>query len=84
MTYLICLQSLWECNVDPGTNTISLDQLMIELRAGGVSYEHEIEVREKLSHLHALDLLEFLTYVPLFIMIHEAVVDNPLSDRREK
>ncbi|XP_046581386.1 uncharacterized protein LOC124288863 isoform X2 [Haliotis rubra] len=77
-------KTLWECNVDGDTNKISLEQLMIELRAGGVSYQHECEVREKLSHLVALDLLDFLTYVPLFIMIHESVVDNPLDDTREK
>ncbi|XP_071114434.1 uncharacterized protein [Haliotis cracherodii] len=77
-------KTLWECNVDRDTNKISLEQLMIELRAGGVSYEHECEVRERLGHLVSLDLLDFLTYVPLFIMIHESVVDNPLDDTREK
>jgi len=70
--------------VDKDSNNISIDQLCVDLRAGGVSFEHELEVRNKLSHLHALDLLDFLTYVPLFIMIHEAVVNNPLDDRRDK
>lgn len=78
------LQKLWECNVDPDTNTIPLDQLCIELRAGGISQDHEQEVREKLGHLKALDLLDFLTYIPLFIMIHESVVDNPFDERRDK
>ena len=81
---IIVFQTLWECNVDPDTNKISLDQLCVDLRAGGVSLEHEFEVRQKLSHLDALDLLDFLTYVPLFIMIHESVVENPLDDTREK
>lgn len=70
--------------MDPDTNKISLDQLCVDLRAGGVSFEHELEVREKLSHMDALDLLDFLTYVPLFIMIHESVVKNPLDDTRMK
>lgn len=77
-------KTLWECSVDKDTNSISIDQLCVELRAGGVSWEHEMEVREKLSHLHALDLLDFLTYVPLFIMIHESVVQNPLDDTCSK
>ena len=81
---LSTFQKLWECNVDHETNKISLDQLVVDLRAGGVSFEHEMEVREKLSHLYALDLLDFLTYIPLFIMIHESVVQNPLDDTREK
>ncbi|XP_052709600.1 titin homolog isoform X6 [Crassostrea angulata] len=75
---------LWECNVDNETNRISLEQLCIELRAGGISEKHEREVREKLGHLKSLDLLDFLTYVPLFIMIHQSVVDNPLNDVRDK
>ncbi len=70
--------------MDPSINKIPIDQLCVELRAGGVSYQHECEVREKLGHLGALDLLDFLTYVPLFIMIHDAVVANPLDDSREK
>lgn len=77
-------QRLWECNVDKETNRISLEQLCIELRAGGISDKHEREVREKLGHLKSLDLLDFLTYVPLFIMIHQSVVDNPLNDVRDK
>ena len=81
---LFMCRTLWECSVDPETNTIPLPQLCVELRAGGVSYEHELEVRDRLGHLQALDLLDFLTYIPLFIMLHEAIVENPLDDTREK
>lgn len=77
-------RSLWECNVEPETQKISLDQLCVELRAGGVSEEHETEVREKLSHICALDLLDFLTYIPLFVMVHRSVVHNPLDQSRDK
>ncbi|XP_076076413.1 uncharacterized protein LOC143047268 isoform X6 [Mytilus galloprovincialis] len=83
-TKMYMCKKLWECNVDPDTNKISIDQLCIELRAGGISQKHEIEVREKLGHLKALDLLDFLTYIPLFILIHESVVDNPFDERRDK
>jgi hypothetical protein len=38
------VQTLWECNVDENTCKISLDQLIVELRAGGVSPKHEAEV----------------------------------------
>ena len=56
----------------------------MDLRAGGVSLEHELEVRDKLGHMKSLDLLDFLTYVPLFLMIHESVVENPLDMSRNK
>lgn len=79
---LVLLQTLWECNVDNNTNTISLDQLIVELRAGGVSPAHEEEVRCKLGYLRSLDFFDFLMYVPLFIMIHQSVVNDPLSDTR--
>ena len=84
MLICVCFQTLWECNVDPETNKISIDQLCVELRAGGVSYEHECEVREELAHMDGLDLLDFLTYIPLFIMIHDSVVDNPMDTTRDK
>mgnify|MGYP001551300118 CR=1 FL=1 len=77
-------QDLWECNVDKDTSTITIDQLCVELRAGGVSYEHEKEVREILGTKFSLDLLDFITYIPLFIMIHQSVVLNPLDDSRVK
>lgn len=77
-------KTLWECNVDHETNKIPLEQLCVDLRAGGISLEHEDEVRRTLSHLRALDLLDFLTYIPLFIMIHQSVVENPLDTSRDK
>ena len=83
MKLFLC-RSLWECSVDPDTNTISINQLCVELRAGGVSIKHELEVRECLKHKESLDLLDFLTYIPLFIMIHTSVVANPLDDTRIK
>ena len=76
-------QRLWECNVDHDTNTIPLPQLCVELQAGGVTAKHVQEVEDKMSHLRALDLLDFLTYIPLFILIHQSVVSNPLDDTRE-
>ncbi|XP_059170158.1 uncharacterized protein LOC131951780 [Physella acuta] len=76
-------KKLWEICVDPTTKTIPLEQLIVELRSGGVSESHEASVKERLGHLPALDLLDFLTYSPLFIMIHQAIVDNPLSVARD-
>ena len=57
---------------------------MIELKAGGVSQEHQDEVRDKFGQDGSLDLLTFLTYLPLFIMTHKSVVDNPLDNTRDK
>lgn len=67
--------------MDTESNTVSLDQLCVELQAGGISRKHQIDVRKKLGHLTSLDLLDFLTYIPLFVIIHESVVENPLSNK---
>jgi len=78
-------QTLWESCVAAGERTLSVDDLCVELRAGGVSPEHEQQVREKLGPPRPpLDLLDFLTYVPLFIMTHSSIVDHPLDDTRDK
>ncbi|KAI8514357.1 hypothetical protein Bbelb_086810, partial [Branchiostoma belcheri] len=78
------LKQLFLCNVDPSSNRIPLEHLMLELQAGGVSMEHQREVRAELAHLDNLDLLDFLAYVPLFIMIHQSVVNNPFDNQWNK
>lgn len=59
---------------------ISAEQLLVELKAGGIREEHEEEVRRELRSLHSLDLLDFLAHLPLFILIHNSVIANPLDD----
>ncbi|XP_071791741.1 uncharacterized protein [Asterias amurensis] len=77
-------KELFEWCVDESTNRISVPRLLIELRAGGISDEHLEEVKEKFGKHGMLDLLDFLAYLPLFIMSHEAVVFNPLNNIRDK
>ncbi|RUS85989.1 hypothetical protein EGW08_006259, partial [Elysia chlorotica] len=81
MKTFLC-KNLWDICVEPGCKRISLDQLIVELRSGGVTRHHENQVKDKLGHLSSMDLLDFLTYSPLFVMIHQAVVDNPLTTDR--
>ncbi|KAI5093927.1 hypothetical protein C0J45_15651 [Silurus meridionalis] len=59
---------------------ISAEQLLVELKAGGIREEHEEEVRRELRSLRSLDLLDFLAHLPLFILIHNSVIANPLDD----
>lgn len=65
-------------------NVMPLEQLWLELRAGGVSFTHIQQTRRELAHLQHLTLFDFLTYIPLFIMVHCSVVQNPLDDIRDK
>ncbi|XP_049330954.1 mucin-12 [Astyanax mexicanus] len=59
---------------------ISAEQLLVELKAGGIREEHEAAVRRELRSLRSLDLLDFLAHLPLFILIHNSVIANPLDD----
>ncbi|XP_032361514.1 histone-lysine N-methyltransferase 2D [Etheostoma spectabile] len=59
---------------------ISAEQLLLELKAGGIHLEQEAAIRLELQHVPPLDLLDFLAYLPLFILIHKSVISNPLDD----
>ncbi|XP_051546821.1 uncharacterized protein LOC127436607 [Myxocyprinus asiaticus] len=59
---------------------IEAEQLLVELKAGGIRPEHEESVRRELRNLRSLDLLDFLAHLPLFILIHNSVIANPFDD----
>lgn len=61
---------------------IEAEQLLVELKAGGIRPEHEASVRRELRNLRSLDLLDFLAHLPLFILIHNSVIANPFDDSR--
>ncbi|XP_023205683.1 uncharacterized protein LOC111611801 [Xiphophorus maculatus] len=59
---------------------ISGEQLLLELKAGGIHLEQEAAIRLELERVTPLDLLDFLAYLPLFMLIHQSVIANPLED----
>ncbi|XP_025054717.1 LOW QUALITY PROTEIN: uncharacterized protein LOC102380976 [Alligator sinensis] len=71
---------LW--NIDSQSCSFTVDQFLVELKAGGISEEHEAAVQRELQHIKKLDVLDFLTYLPLFVLIHNSVIANPLDDSR--
>ncbi|KAJ1163634.1 hypothetical protein NDU88_004090 [Pleurodeles waltl] len=73
---------LFLCNIDSQCKSITVEQLLVELKAGGISREHEEDVQRELRHIKKLDILDFLTYLPLFVLIHNSVISNPLNDSR--
>ncbi|XP_069760482.1 uncharacterized protein [Narcine bancroftii] len=72
-------KQLFLCNLEAGSNMMTVEQFLLELKAGGISQLHEEKVRQELQHTRNLDLLDFLTYLPLFVLIHNLVVSNPLD-----
>ncbi|KAF4079874.1 hypothetical protein AMELA_G00183320 [Ameiurus melas] len=77
--FLFLLEGQSEGNEAP-QGRISAEQLLVELKAGGIREEQEEEVRRELRSLRSLDLLDFLAHLPLFILIHNSVIANPLDD----
>ncbi|XP_037552126.1 uncharacterized protein LOC119428516 [Nematolebias whitei] len=59
---------------------ISNKQLLLELKAGGIHLDQEAAIRLELQHIPPLDLLDFLAYLPLFMLIHKSVISNPFND----
>lgn len=74
---------MWSVLADKTTKTIQIDDLMIEFGAGGVTPEHVAFAKEKFAEKSQFDLLDYLTYIPLFIFIHDRIVANPLDEKRD-
>ncbi|XP_064596737.1 uncharacterized protein LOC135463408 [Liolophura sinensis] len=58
----------------------SASTLAVELTAGGLTPEHTAYVLSKFDRdgSGVIDFMDFVTYVPLFIEIHQRIVDDPL------
>ena len=75
------VKKLWNFLVDIDTKRVKLKDLMIEMRAGNVTNEHIQYAEEKFSEKPSFDLLDYLTYIPLFIHIHEKIVLDPFNKK---
>ncbi|XP_053138851.1 uncharacterized protein LOC128339263 [Hemicordylus capensis] len=61
--------------------SVRIRRLAVELAAGGYSWESINFALQKFNRTEAgvLSFLDFVTYIPLFVEIHEGIVQNPLS-----
>ena len=65
---------------------VEMDMLVREVRAGRITQAHEDIIVAKFSEdgKSYVDFLDFLTYIPLFMEIHDTINDNPLEQTRDK
>jgi len=77
------VKNLWKFLADQKSKTISVSELMIEFAAGGVTGPHIDFAREKLSKKLTFDLLDYISYVPLFVYIHDKIVVNPFNSKHD-
>ncbi|XP_067933042.1 uncharacterized protein [Watersipora subatra] len=75
---------LQEGTSDKPYGTIPLRSLHVELQAGGLSDEHLNFVTSKFNVTEKgyVEYLDFLTYVPLFVELHDRICSNPLATER--
>lgn len=74
-------KQLYYCNDPSCQGSIGLEVIELELRAGNVSSQRRENIMHYLGKqgLDELTFLDYLAYLPLFIHIHENVMDNPLA-----
>lgn len=65
---------------------VTTSSLAVELQAGGLTAEHVKFVVDRLNHEDKgiVEFLDYLTYVPLFVEIHDTISGNPLDFSRTK
>ena len=65
---------------------VTSSSLAVELQAGGLTMEHVEFVVNRLNHQNKgiVEFLDYLTYVPLFLEIHDSISGNPLDFSRTK
>jgi len=57
----------------------SRDALFTELEAGNITPEDRQSVVEKLYDNENVNFLDFVMYIPLFLTIHERIVNRPIA-----
>lgn len=65
---------------------VTSSSLAVELQAGGLTQEHVVFVVDRLNYegKGLVEFLDYLTYVPLFVEIHDSISGNPLDFSRTK
>ena len=65
---------------------MTTESLAVELQAGGLTAEHVDYVTQHLNYegKGIVEFLDYLTYVPLFVEIHDSIYGNPLDFSRTK
>lgn len=76
-------RAMFYCNAesDRDANFIKAESLRIELIAGGLNWKQQDFILDRLQPNAFLEIsfLDYLCYVPLFLSMHENIIDNPLD-----
>eukprot|EP00049_Salpingoeca_infusionum_P022699 m.8231 g.8231 ORF g.8231 m.8231 type:complete len:816 (-) comp5337_c0_seq1:457-2904(-) len=83
---LIRCKDLFYILAEKQKGIVSVDDLHNELVAGRISEEHEQIIIDKFTEngQQEIDFLDFLTYIPLFVEIHDTINNNPFETVRDR
>lgn len=76
------VKNLWNHLVDRQSKTLCIEDVLTEFEAGGVTHEHVMFARDKFSTKTHFDLMDYLTYIPLFVYMHDHIVENPFDQEQ--
>nr|XP_026696037.1 trichohyalin isoform X2 [Ciona intestinalis] len=76
----------WNTSSDRSSNYIKVTSLRIELIAGGLSRAQEDYVINKIepNPYREVSFIDYMAFIPLFLITHESIIDNPLDMSRDK
>ncbi|XP_067685072.1 uncharacterized protein [Haliotis asinina] len=71
---------------DRQTNFITAESLKIELIAGGLNWKQQEYIMDKMepNSWGEISFLDYMCYIPLFMSLHDNIVDNPLDMSDQK
>ncbi len=73
------IRRLWSHLVNTKSKKLTNQDLMIEFKAGGVTNEHIEFARNKFSDKFYIDITDFITYIPLFLTMHNRIIKDPFG-----
>lgn len=73
------IRSLWNYLVNSKTKSLSIKDLIIEFEAGGVTREHVEYAKKKFEDNLYFDITDYVTYIPLFLYIHDRIIKDPFG-----
>ncbi|XP_063953968.1 glutamic acid-rich protein-like [Lytechinus pictus] len=75
--------SMFYCNVssERDDNYVTVETLRIELKAGGLNRFQEDYIISKMnpSEYNTVSFLDYMAYIPLFLSMHDNIIDNPFD-----
>ncbi|EDV22378.1 uncharacterized protein TRIADDRAFT_58917 [Trichoplax adhaerens] len=74
-----------EDNFNRPSGVVTLDNLAIELAAGGLSHDQVRLVRKQFdkNNVGTVEFIDYLTYIPLFMEIHSHIISEPLKETQK-